>query len=210
VPRLRRGETLVQAHHRCSGRRPSILALHPGSAARARLADWLTAEPRDCVRQALWVVVDPEPAPLAFQFRPRRAAAGYDRYTVAQCAELADTLLEGCPTLRLLATSRSPLHISWERTWRVPSLRVPDACSTVSADQLVRYPAIQLFVERAQAVQSTFALTPSSVDVVGTICARLEGLPLAIELAAAWVRAFGVEQILERLDDRQPHCGHAR
>lgn len=117
------------------------------------------------------------------------------------CAELADTLLRRCPTLRLLATSREPLRVSGEVAWRVPSLVVPDPSSILTGDDLVRYPATQLFVERAQAVQSDFVVTPRSAPVVATICARLEGLPLAIELAAAWVRALGVEQILERLDN---------
>src|SRR6266542_3339052 len=83
----------------------------------------------------------------------------------------------------------------------VPSLAIPDLHSIVPPDELVRFPAAQLFVERARAVQSNFDVTPRSAPVLAAICARLEGLPLAIELAAAWVRALGVEQILERLDD---------
>jgi predicted ATPase/DNA-binding CsgD family transcriptional regulator len=122
-------------------------------------------------------------------------------HLVKVCAELADTLLHGCPGVRLLATSREALHIPGERAWRVPSLAIPDPRSIVRPDELVRYSAAQLFVERAQAVQSNFGVTPRSAPVLVAICARLEGLPLAIELAAAWVRALGVEQILERLDD---------
>src|SRR5262249_10841031 len=97
--------------------------------------------------------------------------------------------------------SREPLHISGERAWRVSSLAAPDPRSSLGPDELVRYPAVQLFVERAVAVQTDFALSPRNAPVVAAICARLEGLPLAIELAAAWVRALGVEQIVERLDD---------
>jgi predicted ATPase/DNA-binding CsgD family transcriptional regulator len=122
-------------------------------------------------------------------------------HLVKACAELADTLLHGCPGVRLLATSREPLHIAGERAWRVPSLAIPDPRSIVPPEELTRFSAVQLFVERAQAVQSNFGVTPRSAPVLLAICARLEGLPLAIELAAAWVRALGVEQILERLDD---------
>ena len=122
-------------------------------------------------------------------------------HLVKACAELADTLVRGCPGVRLLATSREALHIPGERAWRVPSLAIPDPRSIVRHDELLQFPAVQLFVERAQAVQSNFGVTPRSAPVLVAICARLEGLPLAIELAAAWVRALGVEQILERLDD---------
>jgi predicted ATPase/DNA-binding CsgD family transcriptional regulator len=122
-------------------------------------------------------------------------------HLVKACAELADTLLHSCPGVRLLATSREALHIPGERAWRVPSLAIPDAGSIVPPDELMRYAAVQLFVERAVAVQADFGVTPRSAPLLAAICARLEGLPLAIELAAAWVRALGVEQILERLDD---------
>src|SRR5262249_31870116 len=118
------------------------------------------------------------------------------------CGELADALLRRCPGVRLLATSREALHISGERAWRVPSLGIPDLHSMPRPDEIVDYPALQLFVERAQAVQSDFAVTSRhAAGVVAAICTRLEGLPLAIELAAAWVRALGVDQILERLDN---------
>src|SRR5262249_56531593 len=116
------------------------------------------------------------------------------------CVGLAEPLLRGCPGVRLLATSREPLRITGERAWRVPPLAIPDLRS-ISGPDVIRYAAVQLFVERAVAACSDFAVTPRNAPVVATICARLEGLPLAIELAAPWARALGVEQILERLDD---------
>src|SRR5712692_2033504 len=122
-------------------------------------------------------------------------------HLVKACAELADVFFHGCPSVRLLATSREPLHIAGERPWRVSSLAIPDPRSIASPDELVQFSSAQLFVERAQAVKSNFDVTPRSAPVLAAICARLEGLPLAIELAAACVRALGVEQILERLDD---------
>jgi non-specific serine/threonine protein kinase len=117
------------------------------------------------------------------------------------CARLAAALLDACPNVRLLATSREPLRISGERVWRVPSLGIPEPRSILVADQVMQFPSVQLFVQRAQAVQSDFRITPRNVEVLAAVCARLGGLPLAIELAAPWVRVLGPEQILERLDD---------
>jgi predicted ATPase/DNA-binding CsgD family transcriptional regulator len=117
------------------------------------------------------------------------------------CAQLTAALLDACPNLRLLTTSREPLRISGERVWRVPSLGMPELRSMLLPDQVSRFPSSQLFVQCAQAVKSDFCVTPRNAALVAAICARLEGLPLAIELAAAWVRSLGVDQILERLDD---------
>jgi len=122
-------------------------------------------------------------------------------HLVEMCAELADHLLQGCPGVRLLTTSREPLHIAGERAWRVRSLSIPEPHATVPPDELMRYAAAQLFVERAVAVQADFVVTARSAPLLTAICAQLEGLPLALELAAARVRALGLEQILERLDD---------
>jgi predicted ATPase/DNA-binding CsgD family transcriptional regulator len=120
-------------------------------------------------------------------------------HVIEVCAEVTEQLLDNCPRLRVLATSREPLRIPGEKTWRVPSLTLPDQRAG-SADVL-RSAAVELFVERAQAASSNLALSRPMLDAVGRICFRLEGMPLAIELAAARVRALGVEQILERLDD---------
>jgi predicted ATPase/DNA-binding CsgD family transcriptional regulator len=117
------------------------------------------------------------------------------------CAQLTAVLLDACPNLRLLTTSREPLRISGERVWRVASLGIPEPLSTLLPDQVTQFPAVLLFVQRAQAVKSDFVVTSRNAAVVSAICARLEGLPLAIELAAAWVRVLGVDQILERLDN---------
>ncbi len=105
------------------------------------------------------------------------------------------------PEFRLLATSREPLHIAGEVVWRVSPLAMPEVGSHEAPAELTRYPAVQLFVERAVATQSDFVVTSRNASAVAAICRRLEGLPLAIELAAPWVRALAVEQILERLDD---------
>jgi predicted ATPase/DNA-binding CsgD family transcriptional regulator/Tfp pilus assembly protein PilF len=117
------------------------------------------------------------------------------------CAELAGTLLAACPLLRVMATSREPLQIAEEMAWRVPPLGYPDSPASLSLHELEKYPAVQLFVERAVAVQASFTLSRHAAPAVAAICARLEGIPLAIELAAAWVRVLGVNEIRERLDD---------
>src|SRR5262249_23156047 len=106
--------------------------------------------------------------------------------------------LDACPNLRLLATSREPLRITAELTWRVPSLAVPDL--QASPAELLRTPAVQLFLGRAQAVQADFSAS-GRAGTVAQICIQLDGLPLAIELAAARVRTLGVEDILSHLDD---------
>ena len=122
-------------------------------------------------------------------------------HLIDACADLAERVLSGCPRVRLLATSREQLRIGGEATWRVPSLASPDPQATLSPADLLAYPAVRLFVDRAQAVQPDFALGSTNASAVAGICARLEGLPLALELAAARVPALSLPQILERLDD---------
>jgi len=117
------------------------------------------------------------------------------------CAELVEHLLAACPDLRILATSREPLTVAGEQQWRVPPLPVPDSSEPASLDSIVRSPSVRLFVERAQAVVPEFRLTPANAEAVADVCVRLDGIPLALELAAARVRVLSVEQIRTRLDD---------
>jgi predicted ATPase len=118
------------------------------------------------------------------------------------CAQLIDALLKACPNLVVLTTSREPLGIVGEAVWRVPSLALPDAPSPMDLEELLRTPAVQLFVERATAVHPRFALTTRNSSVVVEVCRRLDGIPLALELAAARVESLAVEQIEQRLDQR--------
>ena len=120
-------------------------------------------------------------------------------HLIDSCARLTERLLDSCPRVRVLATSREQLRIPGERTFRVPSLAVPR--QGAGAEEVRSSPAVELFLERAKAATSDPAGTASSISAVGRICMRLEGMPLAIELAAARVRALSVEQIHERLDD---------
>jgi predicted ATPase len=117
------------------------------------------------------------------------------------CATFADSLLRCCPGVRLLATSREALGISGESTYRVPSLSTPDVHQLPPLDKLTQYEAVRLFVERGLAVRSTFMVTNQNAPSLAQVCSRLDGIPLAIELAAALVRGLSVEQISDRLDD---------
>jgi non-specific serine/threonine protein kinase len=123
-------------------------------------------------------------------------------HLVQACAELTDTLLRQCPKLRVLATSRQPLGVSGETTWRVPSLSMPWLDRLPPLEHLTDFESVQLFIERARATARGFALTPANAHAVAHVCYQLDGIPLAIELAAARVAVLAVEQIAARLDDR--------
>ena len=123
-------------------------------------------------------------------------------HVVEASAQLAEALLQACPTLRILVSSREALGIPGEATYRVPSLSLPDTRRVQSAETLTQCEAARLFMDRAKTTLPTFAITNENAHAVGQVCARLDGIPLAIELAAARVRILKVEQIAERLDDR--------
>lgn len=126
-------------------------------------------------------------------------------HLVGACAQLAEALLRTCPNLRIVATSREALGIAGEVTWRVPSLSLPQPSEIAQTDSLARitqYEAVRLFIERAEAASSGFRVTPQNIGAIVQICRRLDGIPLAIELAAARVKVLSVEQIAARLDDR--------
>jgi predicted ATPase/class 3 adenylate cyclase len=118
------------------------------------------------------------------------------------CAPVADALLRACPNLRILATSRERLGVAGEQTYRVPSLTLPDPGQLPPAESLDQFEAVRLFVERAFASAPNFTVTGANAPAVAQVCRRLDGIPLAIELAAARVRVLPVEQISERLHDR--------
>jgi predicted ATPase len=123
-------------------------------------------------------------------------------HLVESCASLADVLLRACPHVRILATSREPLGVEGEISWPVPPLTLPDAGRSQTPKELLGCEAVGLFVERVGDVAPDFALTEENAPAVADLCARLDGMPLAIELAASRVRMLSVGQILERLDDR--------
>ena len=122
-------------------------------------------------------------------------------HLIAACAVLAEHLLGACSGLRILATSREPLRVPGEVTWRVPSLTLPAPGQSVKPAELASYESIRLFCERAGDVTSSFALNDANAAAVTEICLRLDGMPLALELAAARVGALSPAQIAERLGD---------
>jgi predicted ATPase/DNA-binding SARP family transcriptional activator/DNA-binding CsgD family transcriptional regulator len=115
-------------------------------------------------------------------------------------AHLVDTFLDSCAHLRVLTTSREPLGVEGEDVWRVSSLATPYPDRHPSAGELMRYDAVRLFVERTRLRLSAFEITPANAAAVTEVCRRLEGIPLAIELAAARMDVLTAEQIAQRLD----------
>ena len=122
-------------------------------------------------------------------------------HLVDACATLASTLLQTCSQVRILATSREGLDVAGETIYLVPSLEVPDTWQVLPLEELLGYAAVRLFVERARARRVDFALSPRNAADVVKICHRLDGIPLAIELAAARIDTLPVEGIAARLDD---------
>jgi predicted ATPase len=206
-----------------------VVLVGPGGAGKTRLAVEVASSARDAYPDGTWFV---DLAPLASEqqmaaavtgvlgpldtagrspvdtivchLRGRRSLLVLDNceHLVVAAAALADALVRGCPEVRVLATSRERLGVAGEAAWRVSTLPIPAAGPHVGADELLRYAAAGLFVDRASQVEPSFALTAANAPAVAEVCRQLDGLPLAIELAAARVRVLTVEQIAERLRDR--------
>lgn len=123
-------------------------------------------------------------------------------HLVDACAKMADRILHAALDTRILASSREALGIGGEVTYRVPSLELPDLYNLPPVELLSQYEAVKLFIDRAMSAVPTFTVTNSNALAVAQVCHHLDGIPLAIELAAAKVRVLSVEQIAKRLDDR--------
>jgi predicted ATPase/DNA-binding SARP family transcriptional activator len=200
----------------------------PGGVGKTRLALQVAADLLNEFRDGVWLVelanvIDPEAVPVevARSLRIKEQAGEKGRVTLIEAlgdqhalivlencehligpsAKLAEVLLRNCPRLYLLATSREPLGIDGERVYRVQPLSLPiedsDEPSPAAASE-----AVTLFVERARAHTSSFALTEDSVPLVTAICRRLDGMPLAIELAVARLRSLSLADLNDRLDRR--------
>jgi non-specific serine/threonine protein kinase len=122
-------------------------------------------------------------------------------HLIASCAALTELVLQSCPRVRVLITSREALNVAGEMIWPVAGLALPDAFLLPSLDGLLEYESVRLFVARAAAVQPTFAPVQDDLLPLAHICLRLDGIPLAIELAAARMRVLSLAEIDERLDD---------
>jgi predicted ATPase/DNA-binding CsgD family transcriptional regulator len=190
------------------------LALEAAARARAAYPDgvWLVelaplADPAhvpQAVAGALGVQEEPGrplPATLVATLAPGRALLVLDNceHLAGGVAALAGRLLRACPELRILATSRAPLHVYGEQELPVPPLDLPDPDRLPAAGALARVPAVALFVQRARAVRPGLSLTEEGLREVAELCRRLDGLPLAIELAAARSKLFSPRAMLARL-----------
>lgn len=123
-------------------------------------------------------------------------------HLIDECANLAKKLMSSCPDLRIIATSREALNCSGEQTYRLPSLSIPDTSVINTPEKLAQYESARLFIERALWVNPNFRVTERNAAALAEICRHLDGIPLAIELAAARIKVLSVEKIQERLYDR--------
>jgi predicted ATPase/DNA-binding CsgD family transcriptional regulator len=149
----------------------------------------------------------PDPAlieRLGAYLEPRHLLLVLDNceHIIEECARIVAFLLTRCPRLMLLATSREPLLVSGEVVLRVPALSLPDEADPADRARFLHYDALRLFVERAQAASPSFRLTDGNAGVVAEICRQLDGLPLALELAARRIPEMGVVSLAYRLDQR--------
>ena len=141
---------------------------------------------------------------LCDYLRPKKILFILDNceHLVDGCAHMAEKMLQAAPNVRILATSREALGIAGEVAYSVPSLELPDIDHLPPVASLSQYEAVELFIERATAAVPTFTVTDDRAPLLAQICHRLDGIPLAIELAAAKIRLLSVDQIAKRLDDR--------
>ena len=142
---------------------------------------------------------------LADALRQRQLLLVLDNceHLIQACAELTHMLLQARPSLQVVATSREALRVPGEAVWPVPGLDHPRLLgSSPRSSGSISGAAVELFMERARSVAQDFDLTPQNAAAVADVCSRLDGLPLAIELAAAWVKVLAPTQIAARLDDR--------
>jgi predicted ATPase/DNA-binding SARP family transcriptional activator len=185
----------VQEGARCDVAWVELAALESGGALSAHVAMALGArtEGGGSIEQALSAVV---------QDRALLLILDNCEHVVEACATLVEQLLHAAPQLRVLATSREALGVAGERSWLVPALTLPAPEQEETPALAMTAAAVRLFVERAQDVVPSFVLTETNLAAVVQICRRLDGLPLALELAAARVAVLTPAQLAARLDDR--------
>jgi len=146
----------------------------------------------------------PVTASLAAYLRPKKTLLIFDNceHLIEDCAQLAEALLTSCPQVYLLTTSREALCIPGEVTLQISPLPFPEPGTALSIEALTKYEAVQLFLDRAKAVYPGLQVSEQNLSAIAQVCQQLDGIPLAIELAAAQMRLLRVEQISARLEDR--------
>lgn len=206
-----------------------LTLLGPGGIGKTRLALQSAADILECFRDGAWLVelaalTDPGLVPqmvaqalgvreesglplmttLAAHMKSRQLLLILDNceHMAAACAELVDKLLRSAPDLRIVATSREPLRVEGEHSYSLLPLAVPDSAARLDPGGAASSPAVQLFVDRVRQQQPSFKVNERNVEAVVEICRRLDGIPLALELAAPRIRTLSVDEIAKRLDDR--------
>ena len=141
---------------------------------------------------------------VATYLRQKDALLIFDNceHVVVEAAQVADAILRHCPRVKILATSREPLRVSGEQVYPLPSLAVPARIDGLTAAHALRHSAVQLFEARARLAVADFTLDDRTAPIVASICRRLDGIPLAIELAAPRLRVLTLRELLDRLDQR--------
>jgi predicted ATPase/class 3 adenylate cyclase/DNA-binding CsgD family transcriptional regulator len=185
-----------------------LIDRHPGGTWWIELAPATTAEAvTSAVADGMQLSLRPAPAPaeqlVAHLERPNHTLMVLDNceHVIDAVAPLVHRLLTACPSLSILATSRERLGVPGEQVWRVASLACPGSGEVLPLDRLDTFDAVTLFVDRARQARPNFAVDEHSAPNVAAICARLDGIPLAIELAAARTRSLPVERVASGLDD---------
>ncbi len=206
-----------------------LTLLGPGGTGKTRLSIQAASEMLDQYPDGVWFVelasiLDPLLVPqttavaIGLRLEPQRPAIDMlchylhekkilivldnCEHLVDACARMADRILHAALHTRILASSREALGIGGEVTYRVPSLELPDPSKLPTVESLSQYEAVKLFIDRAMSAVPTFTVTNSNAPAVAQVCYQLDGIPLAIELAAAKIRVLSVEQIAKRLDNR--------
>lgn len=123
-------------------------------------------------------------------------------HLIEKCASVAESLLKSCPGLKIIATSRESFNLSGEAVYKIPPLALPENTNDVSAEILSEYESVKLFIDRAKSVNPGFITSEKTIKTIAELCRHLDGIPLAIELAAKRINVLSVEKILDRLSDR--------
>ena len=141
---------------------------------------------------------------IIMRFQSKRLLLLFDNceHVLTTCVPLVASLLQACPSMHLLATSRERLKVAGETVWYVSPLSCPSLSTSLSLEQVQNAEAVQLFYDRASSVEPHFKITAQNASTIAWICHHLDGIPLALELAATRVHMFSVQQLAERLDER--------